>query len=125
MRLLPLLLLLAPACAAGGGAPSGGETGLARELVGRSPGEPRDCVSASPGSSLVARGPQILVFERGDTVWVNRLRAECPGLEETSQLIIEVQGSQYCRGDRFRAREPGLSIPGPVCVLGSFTPHRR
>lgn len=124
MRLLPLLLL-ASACAAGDGAPSGGETDMAVELAGRSAGEPRDCVSASTGSTLVARGPQTLVYERGDTLWVNRLRSQCPGLSETSQLIIEVQGNQYCRGDRFRAREPGLSIPGPVCVLDRFTPYRR
>lgn len=124
MRLLPLLLL-ATGCAAGGDPPSGGETGMTRELAGRSAGEPRDCVPTSTGSTLVARGPQTLVYERGGTIWVNRLGAQCPGLDETSQLVIQVQGSQYCRGDRFQAREPGLSIPGPICVLDRFTPYRR
>lgn len=124
MRLLPLPLLAA-ACAATGGAPSTSESHLARELAGRAAGEPRDCVSTSPAATLVARGPQILVYERGDTLWVNRLKAECPGLREHSQLIVEVHGSQYCRGDRFRTREPGMSIPGPICVLDRFTPYRR
>jgi hypothetical protein len=124
MRLPPLPLLLA-ACAATGGGPSRSEADLTRELAGRTAGEPRDCVPASPGATLVARGPQTLVHQRGDTIWVNRLKAECPGLEEHSQLIVEVHGSQYCRGDRFRTREPGISIPGPICVLDRFTPYRR
>ena len=78
-----------------------------------------------PGSSLVARGRQTLVYERGDTIWVNRLAAPCPGLGEMSQIVIEVHGSRYCRGDPFRTREPGLTIPGPICLLGRFTPYRR
>jgi len=124
MRLLPLLLL-ASACAATGAGPSGGEAELERELAGRTAGEPRECVSASSGSNLVARGRQTLVYQRGDSIWVNRLAAACPGLDEMSQIVIEVHGSRYCRGDRFQARAPGLTLPGPICVLGSFTPYRR
>jgi hypothetical protein len=124
MRLLPLLLL-ASACAAAPGAPSGGGTGLARELAGRTAGAPQECVAVATASSLAPRGRQALVYERGDTIWVNRLRAECPGLDAMSQIVIELHGSRYCRGDRFRTRRSGESIPGPICVLGSFTPYRR
>ncbi|HEU0097318.1 MAG TPA: hypothetical protein VFQ67_00955 [Allosphingosinicella sp.] len=124
MRLLPLLLLVS-ACAAAEPGPSSGETDLERELAGRAAGEPRDCVSASPGANLVARGRQTLVYEQGGSMWVNRLAAECPGLDEMSRIVIEVHGSRYCRGDRFRASRPGETIPGPICVLGSFTPYRR
>lgn len=120
MRLLPLLLL-ACACAAG----PGREADLSRDLAGRSAGPPRDCVSASSGASLVARDARTLVYRLGDTIWVNRLDAACPGLDPMSQLAIEVHGSQYCRGDPIRALEPGRSIPGPICILGSFTPYRR
>jgi len=122
MRLLPLLLL-ASACAAAG--PSSGESGLERELAGRAAGEPRDCVSISTGANLAARGRQTLVYEQGDALWVNRLAAACPGLDEMSQILIEVHGSRYCRGDHFRIRRPGESIPGPICVLDRFTPYRR
>ena len=66
-----------------------------------------------------------LVYRRGGTIWLNRLRATCPALRPTSTLIVEVHGSQYCRGDRFRTIEPGQSIPGPTCLLGPFTPWRR
>lgn len=124
MRLLPLLLL-ATACAATGADPSEGERELSQELAGRAAGQPRDCVSTWSGANLVPRGRQALVYRVGDTIWVNRLAAACPGLDEMSQIIVELHGSQYCRGDRFRAREPQVSIPGPICVLGSFTPYRR
>jgi hypothetical protein len=124
MRLLPILLL-ATACAAAGRDPSGGEAELSSELAGRNAGEPRDCVSTSSTANLAARGRQTLVYEDGGAIWVNRLAAACPGLDETSQIVIEVHGSHYCRGDHFRARHGGESIPGPICVLGRFTPYRR
>ena len=121
MRLLPLLLV-ATACAA----PSARrDADLSDELAGHTAGPPRDCVSASPGGSLAPRDRQTLVYRRGDTIWVNRLADACPGLDPTSRLIVEVHGSQYCRGDRIRAIEPGLAIPGPICLLGRFTPYRR
>ena len=119
MRLLPLLLLAA--CAAG----PVHEADLSPELAGRTAGPAQDCVHASAGDSLVPRDSRTLVYRRGDTLWVNRLAAACPGLDELSQIVIEVQGSRYCRGDPVRAVEPGQSIPGPICVLGSFTPYRR
>lgn len=125
MRLLPLLLLTGACAATGATDPSSDEAGLAQELDGRTPGEPRECVPASQSSNLTPRGRQALVYERGDTLWVSRLAAPCPGLHQMSQVVIEVHGSQYCGGDRFRTREPGLSVPGPSCVLGSFTPYRR
>ena len=120
MRLLPLLILIS-ACATS----STREADLSRDLAGRSAGAPQDCVSASPGVNLAPRDSRTLVYQRGDTVWVNRLRAACPGLDAMSTLVVETHGSRYCRGDRIRAVEPGLSIPGPICILGSFTPYRR
>ena len=119
MRLLPLLLLAA--CAAG----PAGQADLSRELGGRSAGAPQNCVPAAAGDSLVARDSQTLVYRRGDTIWVNRLAAPCPGLNPMSTLVVEVHGSSHCRGDPVRAVEPGRSLPGPICLLGSFTPWRR
>ena len=122
MRLQPLLLLLASACAA----PSAQrEADLSGELAGRTAGAPSDCVAASAADGLVARDSRTLVYRHGRTLWVNRLPASCPGLEPLSRLIVEVYGGQYCRGDRIRALQPGQSIPGPACLLGSFTPYRR
>ncbi len=120
MRLLPLLLL-APACAAS----SARQADLSSELAGRTAGPPRDCIPASAGDSLVARDSQTLVYRRGDTIWVNRLAAPCPGLHPMSTLIVEVHGSSHCRGDPVRALPMGSRIAGPVCGLGDFVPYRR
>jgi hypothetical protein len=119
MRLLPLLLLTA--CATG----SAREADLSNDLAGRSAGEPQECVTASPGAGLAARDARTLVYRRGATLWVNRLEAACPGLDPMSTLIVDVHGDRYCRGDRVRALDPGLTIPGPPCALGRFTPWRR
>ena len=125
MRLLPLLAL-ATACAATEAGPSGGaEAGLDRELAGRTAGEPRDCVPASPGANLVPRGKQAVVLDQGGTIWVSRLAAPCPGLDAWSTIVIDVHNGQYCRGDRFRTVAAGQSVAGPICVLGDFTPYRR
>ncbi|HEX8063175.1 MAG TPA: hypothetical protein VF535_08155 [Allosphingosinicella sp.] len=119
MRLLPILLLAA-ACAAG----SAREADLSGELAGRSAGPPEACVGSA--ANLAARDSRTLVTRDGDTIWVNRLAAPCPGLHPVSLLVVEPNdGSRYCRGDRFRAAEPTGGIPGPYCVLGSFTPYRR
>jgi hypothetical protein len=120
IRLLPILLL-ASACAAS----SAREADLSRELAGHSAGRPETCVRAF-GANLTARDSMTIVHRQGDTIWVNRLRAACPGLRPTSLLILEPgEGSRYCRGDRFRAVETAGGIPGPYCVLGDFTPYRR
>lgn len=117
-----MILLLASACAAPA---AQREADLGAELAGRTAGAPSDCVTASPGASLAVRDSRTLVYRHGRTLWVNRLPDSCPGLHAMSRLVIEVHGSRYCRGDRFRADEPGLSVPGPTCLLGRFTPYRR
>jgi hypothetical protein len=120
MRLLPFLLL-ASACASG----SAREADLSGELAGRHPGAPRDCVGTSSATNLTARDSRSLVYSQAGTIWVNRLEAACPGLGPASTLIVDVHGSQYCRGDHFRTLELGRIIPGPTCRLGAFTPWRR
>jgi hypothetical protein len=120
MRLLPLVLI-ASACAAG----AAREADLSSELAGRSAGPPQDCVGTSTDAGLAVRDSQTLVYRRGDAIWVNRLAAACPGLDPMSTLIVDAHGSQYCRGDPIRAVEAGRSIPGPICLLGPFTPYRR
>lgn len=102
-----------------------GQAELAAELAGRVAGEPRDCVSGSPSDGLRVIDERTLAYRQGRTLWVNRLRDACPGLDRYSTLIVEVQGDRYCRGDRVRELEPGSSIPGPICILGDFVPYRR
>ena len=97
---------------------------LSEVLAGRIAGTPVDCVEQSR-----LDGPQIidektLVYhESGRRLWRNDLIGVCPGLQPRDTLIVDVFGSQLCRNDRFRALTPGLTIPGPYCRLGKFTPY--
>jgi hypothetical protein len=125
MRSLFLLTALA------GCAPTGMEPHSARAdelavlLAGRAPGPAQSCVSETGTTALRVIDSRTIVYERGRTVWVNRLRADCPGLRADDPLIIKSTGSGYCRGDQIRSFEPYRSVPGPLCVLGDFVPHRR
>ena len=126
MRVLALLLLLG-ACAGPGASGTDREAdALQRDIAGRTEGPPQSCIPASSaGQNLRIANPRTLVYEQGRTVWVNRLDSDCPGMRPTDTLIVEVNGSQYCRGDRFRAASQGSTIPGPTCILGNFTPYRK
>lgn len=123
LRSLPLLLLLT-GCTAFGERTTAEEE-LERELAGRVAGPAENCVPARPEQALEIVDRRTITYRRGDTVWVNRLAADCPGLRPLNTLIVEVHGGQYCRGDHVRALEPGANIPGPVCLLGDFVPYRR
>ena len=93
-------------------------------LAGRIEGKPVDCVDKSR-----LEGPQIIddktliYHESGSRLWRNNLIGACPGLKPMDTLIVDIYGTSLCRNDRFRAVTPGLSIPGPYCRLGKFTPY--
>lgn len=126
MRILPMFLALAGCVAPGPQGPSRDQQALGRELAGREAGATETCIPADSGASgLTVVDSRTLTYERGRTLWVNRLGAECPGLRPLDTLIVEVHGSQYCRNDRFRTLAAGAAIPGPTCFLGDFTPYRR
>jgi hypothetical protein len=122
MRSLMMLMLLA-ACASAGVAEDRQDRAAAH-VAGRVAGEPRGCISPMQGQGLIIVDSRTLSYRSGKTIWLNRMERECPGMTPHSTLIIEADGGQYCRGDRVRALEPGRSIPGPVCILGDFTPYR-
>jgi len=98
---------------------------FAQLTAGRVAGPPQSCISTDQSSGLRAIDEQTLAYGSGRTVYINRLGGPCPGVQPLSTLIVEVQGTQYCRGDRVRGREIGSIIPGPTCILGSWVPYRR
>jgi hypothetical protein len=118
-------MLLALAGCAGRGSLDERETNaLERQLAERTAGEPRRCVPAIQAVSLSAVDQRTVVYDTPGTLYVSRLRSECPGLRPDSTIVIEAYGDQYCANDRIRALEPGSRIPGPICLLGEFTPYR-
>ena len=123
MRKLIVVPLLVAGCAAVPAAERG-PSELDLLLEGRVAAETRTCVSTQSGSNLTPVDGRSIAYRDGATIWVNRLAATCPGLAPDDIIVIEPSGSQYCRGDRFRAVEPGRSIPGATCILGDFTAYR-
>ena len=120
-----LLLLVAAGCAGGPSLETREAAELATELAGRTAGPADRCISPMQNESLRIVDRRTVVLERGNTIWVNRLRSECPGLRPFQTLIIETHGGQFCNGDHIRAIDPGQTIPGPICFLGDFLPYRR
>ena len=125
MRLALTMLLLLAGCSSPD-LHSRDRADLAAQLAGRTAGPPQDCVSIEQTSSLRPVDPETVIVDRGGTIFVNHLAGACGNLEPTDTLIVEVHGSQYCRGDHFRSRPfGGGAVPGPICTLGSFTPYTR
>ena len=121
MRLTALFLA---AILAGCAQPAATPAGSTNELAGRVAGPPQSCVAALSGQNLRPLDSSTIAYGHGQTIYVNHLGAPCPGVGDLNTLIVDVQGSQYCRGDRIRGLEPGAIIPGPTCVLGNWTPYR-
>lgn len=122
MRLLFLLPLLA-GCTAPGPRGRGGDD-LTAELAGRQAGAAERCVPANSSEALRIVDAHTLALTSGSTLYVSTLEHECPGLRPMDTLIVETQDSQHCRGDHFRAVFHPGGIPGPICILGDFTPYR-
>lgn len=121
--LIPIVLALS-ACAAAGPAGDRQRNALERQLAERSAGEPRRCIPAIQAVSLSAVDSRTIVYDTPGTLYVSRLRADCPSLRPDGAIIVETYGDQVCEGDRIRALDPGSRIPGPLCLLGEFTPYR-
>lgn len=93
-------------------------------FAARVAGTPVDCVDqARIGGPDIVDARTIIYRQSLKRIWRNDLDGACPALRPTATLIIEVYGSQLCSGDRFRAQEPGMIIPGAYCRLGKFTPY--
>lgn len=87
------------------------------------------CISASQISARRITGPRTLEFEAGRSTYRNDLPELCPGLAgrtDFGALQLEVQGSEICAGDSFRAFDPVEAravgtASFPRCRLGAFT----
>ena len=99
--------------------------GQANEIAGRIAGPAQSCVPARPTASIHVIDSATLGYDSGRTIYVNRLRSPCPGLNPLTVIVLDVHGSEYCSGDHFRTIETGSVVPGPICFLGEWTPFTR
>ena len=93
---------------------------------GRVAGEPRSCIDAHFAQEVqIVDNHSIVYRETARRLWRAGPDGPCPDLEPTATLIVEEQGAELCRGDRFRVRRQGIAIPGPICRFTSFTPYEK
>ena len=113
----PAVLLLAALALTGAARHSGDP------FAGRVPGPARDCVELDGQEGLVIADEHTITYRDGRRLWRTGPMGNCPALRPFATLVVEVQGGQVCRGDRFRVLEPGLSVPSGICLFGAFTPY--
>lgn len=101
------------------------EEELADVIGNRVAQAPVNCVSTSLLDQPRIIDNQTITYGHMGTIYVNRLRAQCPGLDPHTTLITEVKGGQLCRSDLVSTLDPGSTIPGPKCQLGEFLPYKR
>lgn len=98
---------------------------LAKELDGKVAGAPVSCVSNYSSANLRAIGDQTLVYRiNKNLVYRNDLIGRCQGLARGDALVMQVWGSQYCKGDMAHAVDLFSGIWGGTCALGEFVPYR-
>ena len=95
------------------------------ELVGRTAGLPQNCVTTTQLDVLrpSENAPHVMLYGSGRTIWANNLGSCRFGYDDI--LVMQLYGSQLCRGDIVRSLDRLSRIPGPACVLGDFVPYRR
>ncbi len=100
---------------------------LAKQLDGKVPGEPKNCISNLGMGNFIRISDDMLLYrESGRLVYQNKLRSPCPGLARDNDIIVtESFGGQLCQGDLVRLVDRISGIPGPVCSLGEFVPYRK
>ena len=99
---------------------------LARELDGRTAGDPVPCVSQRDIRGNRSVGEGVILFDGvGDTVWVNRPAGGCPSLDHGRALVTRTISTRLCRGDLARVFDPTSGIEYGGCSLGDFVPYRR
>ena len=94
-------------------------------FAGLAAGTPTDCIQVDPQRSLVITDRNMIQYRESRRVWRVEPMGRCPSLKPLNTLIVEINGGQLCRGDRFRVLEPGLSIPSGACLFGKFTPYEK
>ena len=99
---------------------------LARELEGRTAGDPVPCVSQRDLRGNRSIGEEVILFDGpGDLVYVNRPAGGCPSLDYGRALSTRTTSTRLCRGDLARVFDPTSGIEYGGCSLGDFVPYRR
>lgn len=97
---------------------------LAAALDGKVAGKPVSCVSTLNGTNLRAIGDNTLVYRvNRKLTYRNDLLGTCSGLRFGDTLVLQLVGTQYCRGDIARVVHLPTGTMSGTCALGEFVPY--
>jgi hypothetical protein len=99
------------------------QAALAKQLAGRVPGQPVNCIDLHNTEGPTVINKRTLLYRSFGTIYRNELPSECRSMTDYSTIIVDVYGGQLCEHDHFRTREPGDVVPSAFCFLGKFTPY--
>ncbi len=97
---------------------------LASTLTESDYGKEERCLQLSAYQKIRVLDKRHLLFEgRGDKVWLNKLRIECPGLRKNAVLQLDVRNSSVCNLDSvtsIEVRRFYVDKLSATCSLGPF-----
>ena len=126
----PLAALLAGALLVAAGAATAAprlspEAQLAKALDGRVAGEPVDCISLSRVRSSRIIDDTAILYEAGNTIYVNHPRAGRESLDRWDTLVTKLFTSQLCSTDVVQLYDTSSRIQTGLVFLGEFIPYKK
>ncbi|HEX8194133.1 MAG TPA: hypothetical protein VF552_14660 [Allosphingosinicella sp.] len=125
LALALLASIAAPVAAASAAERRSPEARLARAVEGRVEGEPTRCLNNLRFTSSRIIDGTAIVYEAGNTLWVNRPRGGAESLDQWDVLVTRQFSPQLCRGDVVRLYDSSSMIQTGAVFLGDFVPYRR
>jgi len=99
------------------------DPGVTKALAGRTAGEPRACLSLTDTQNSSTYRGTILYRVSGKLTYRNDMNG-CLILNDDRIPIVEVRGSQICRGDIMRLADRASGAQWGACTFGDFVPYR-
>lgn len=98
-----------------------------KELTGRTPGTPVNCVQLSRIGSTKIVDETAVIYKQSSRLWyVNQLDdGHCAGLKPNRALITRTTSSQLCGNDLVTIALPNSPITYGACGLGKFVPYTK
>lgn len=131
--LLPSLLILANAACAPtarevqqqAAFEAGDRAALDRELAGRTPGRPQDCVQQTRLRDMKSFGGTLVYRGDGNVRYVNVTGGGCERVSsDDAFLVTATPSTSLCRGDIATAISRTSNFPIGSCSYGPFVPYR-
>ena len=100
-----------------------GEAKLADMLEGRIAGEPQNCIRTIGSRAFTRIDDTALVYESGDTLWVNYTRNPESIDDDDVMVIDKFTATRLCRTDQITLRDRLSGFFSGVLFLGDFVPY--